>query len=48
VICLIDPRLGDAEYRQFFPAHWRPRVVLARGLGAAVAKFWEGSILPAR
>ncbi len=46
VICLIDPRMGNAEYRRYFPAHWRPRPVTARELGAAVAKFWEGSILP--
>ena len=47
VICLVDPRIGNAEYRQFFPAHWRPRPVPASELGEAVAKFWEGSILPA-
>ena len=47
VICLIDPRIGNAEYRQFFPAHWRPRDIPARGLREAVAKFWEGSILRA-
>ena len=47
VICLIDPRLGNAEYRQFFPAHWVPRPVPSSELGAAVAKFWEGSILRA-
>ena len=47
VICLIDPRFGNAEYRQFFPAHWEPQPVPASELGAAVAKFWEGSILPA-
>ena len=47
VVCLIDPRFGNAAYRQFFPAHWRPRTVPANGLGEAVAKFWEGSMLPA-
>ena len=47
VICLIDPRIGNAAYRAFFPAHWRPRPVPASRLGEAVAKFWEGSILPA-
>lgn len=47
VICLIDPRIGNAAYRRFFPAHWRPRPVPASRLGEAVAKFWEGSILPA-
>ena len=46
VVCLIDPRIGNAEYRAFFPAHWRPRVVAANELGETVAKFWKASILP--
>ena len=46
VICLIDPRIGNAEYRAFFPAHWRPRTVAADCLSETVAKFWEASMLP--
>ena len=45
VICLIDPRYGRAEYRQFFPVHWRPRTVPAASLGEVVANFWEGTML---
>ena len=45
VICLIDPRFEFPQYRQFFPSHWRPRIVPSGELGKAVENFWKGSML---
>ncbi|MCY4342957.1 MAG: PD-(D/E)XK nuclease family protein [Gammaproteobacteria bacterium] len=39
VICLVDPRFGQDRLQRFFPSHWRPQIVQARQVGAAVAKF---------
>ena len=41
VLCLIDPRFRQADYQQFFPAHWRPQVLRAREVRARLDGFWQ-------
>ena len=41
VLCLIDPRFRQADYQQFFPAHWQPEVLRARDVSARLVEFWR-------
>jgi DNA excision repair protein ERCC-2 len=41
ILCLVDPRFNEPEYRQFFPEHWQPRCVAAKDLRGALANFWR-------
>ena len=41
VVCLVDPRFGQASFQRFFPSHWRPQSVPSRQVGPTVAKFWR-------
>lgn len=48
VLCLVDARFRDAAYRQFFPEHWRPRVLGAAAVPAELTAFWRQIPAPER
>ncbi|MEZ5550261.1 MAG: ATP-dependent DNA helicase [Pseudomonadales bacterium] len=41
VLCLIDPRFRQADYRNFFPVHWQPEVLRARDVPGRLQAFWD-------
>ncbi len=41
VICLVDPRFGQADVQHFFPAFWQPRRLHADDVRPAVESFWR-------
>ncbi len=40
ILVLVDGRYREARYRQFFPALWKTRTVVATQLSSAVKEFW--------
>jgi len=47
VLCLVDDRFEDADYRSFFPLHWRPESVRAAEVAERLENFWQaGTGLP--
>ncbi|MEM1231509.1 MAG: helicase C-terminal domain-containing protein, partial [Pseudomonadota bacterium] len=41
VLCLVDDRFAEPDYRQFFPTHWVPKVLRAAQLTQELERFWS-------
>jgi len=43
VVCLVDTRFQDADFRALQPSHWQPEIVRAEALSGVLAAFWESN-----
>jgi len=43
VVCLVDTRFQDADFRALQPGHWQPEIVRAEALSGVLAAFWESN-----
>jgi hypothetical protein len=42
----VDDRFTRPAFQRFFPRHWRPEILPARGITARLADFWRGGPIP--